>query len=365
MQSNKRLNIGIEGNCLFGHADGISAYTYNLIKYLCVVEKKDRFLVLSSAVPLFKKNRIDFKQHNLVNPGIFSSAARQRIDVYHDACFALTTPEPDRSHIVTVHDISSIARPELYPEDRSVFFRDRLAKVLKNTGTVIVPSDFVKREVLKFFTLDAGKINVIYEGIGDEFVPQTVYRTGLVKARYGLKRPYILFVGPVEERKNISGVLEAYSQLKYESPPDLVIAGDKRWLKEDLNDKIKRLELSGTVKYLGYVPKKELPALYSGAQLLVWPSLYEGFGLPVLEAMSCGTPVITSDASSMPEVAGDAAVLVNPYNIDGIADAIRGLLSNKERRLALSQKGLARAKLFSAKKMASDTLELYRKAAMR
>jgi glycosyltransferase involved in cell wall biosynthesis len=134
-------------------------------------------------------------------------------------------------------------------------------------------------------------------------------------------------------------------------------------LKESLAESVKKSELSGLVRYLGYVPKKDLPALYCGAEALLFPSLYEGFGLPVLEAMSCAVPVIASDASSVPEVAGNAAVYVRPDSIESIACAIRSVTSSKDLKASLREKGLERAKLFSARRMASDTLKLYRKVA--
>ena len=364
MQNRPQINTAIEGSCLFGRPAGPGICTYNLIKYLLMVEKVDRFVIWNSHPPLFRRDNIDFKQHNLTrNNPLIPSFLSPRIDVYHDACCALQGTPARSARILTVHDISPLVVPETCHDLTKKLFEANIRTALAGSSAVIVPSENTRNDLIKHLKVGASKISVIYEGAEEEFTPRTKYQIGLIKSRYSIKRPYVFFFGTLDERKNISRLLEAYAKLKYESPPDLVIAGEVKWLKEPLAKTIKRLGIENSVKYLGYVPRKDLPPLLSGAELLIWPSLYEGFGLPVLEAMSCGTPVVSSDVSSIPEICGDAGILVDPYDTDRIADAVKKVLSSIELQTALSQKGLERAKRFSLKNMAAKTLELYRKVA--
>lgn len=358
------LNVGLSSSCLFAPADGPSNYTYDLIKGLCIIEKKDRFHLVYGEAPLFRKNLIDFRQHNLSDHRPFLSLRIDpKLDLYHETCPFTTGRTLSRKAVITVHDISRVVRHDLYPDISDHITSAAFKQHLSMFDIIIVPSEHTRNDLVRHLQVEGNRISVIPGGIFEEFSPQSTYRTGLLKTRYGLKRPYILFVGPVEERKNIARVIEAYSLLKYESPPDLVIAGEKRRLKEPLKDLLKRYDVQSSVKYLGYVPKKDMPALYSGAELFFWPSLYEGFGLPVLEAMSCGTPVISSDTTSIPETAGKAAMLVDPCDPDEMAGAMRDLLSGTSKREEMRREGLRISGRYSAKAMASATLELYRKAA--
>jgi glycosyltransferase involved in cell wall biosynthesis len=182
-----------------------------------------------------------------------------------------------------------------------------------------------------------------------------------VRGKYDIKGEYLLYVGTLEPRKNVVRLLQAFHKLKREGHTDykLVITGAKGWLYQNIFSLISKLELHHQVIFTGWVPEEELPILMSGAQVLVYPSLYEGFGLPPLQAMACGTPVITSNISSMPEVVGDAAILIDPYNIDEIATAIHQVLSDGDLRQRMSQMGIERAKLFSLEKEARQTIEIF------
>ena len=181
--------------------------------------------------------------------------------------------------------------------------------------------------------------------------------------RAGVERPYILFVGSVEPRKNILRLLEAYHKvLKWSKRWQLVIVGGRNyWKSSPVVQKVEQLGLQDQVKLTGYIPDEDLPAIYNGADLFCLPSLYEGFGLPVLEAMACGVPVITSNSSSLPEVAGDAAILSDPYNVDEIASAMERILEEPELAQELRQRGLARAAQFTWEKTARETIAVYEK----
>jgi len=356
MKNDGSLDIGITASCLFGRPDGRAVYVHTLLKTLAVIEKKDRFHLIYPHAPFIGGNHLDFRQHNVIDhrPFLFFNLAPGS-DVFHDTCPEFSEGPSRPGAVITVRGIFS-------PEHGGIQEKV-LAKRLSGAFAVIAPSVFVRDRLIKDLGIDGGKMHVIPEGITEEFAPQSSYRIGLARTRYALKRPYILFMGPLEDRKNLPMALEAYGLLRYEDPPDLVIAGEKRRLKENLSDCVRRLELFNSVKYIGYVPKKDLPALYSGAEALLLPSLEEGFGLPALEAMSCGTPVVLSSSGSLSEAAGEAGVYVDPENAESIADGLRRVLSGRRTRDELKQKCLERAKLFSAKRMASDTLKLYRKVA--
>ena len=205
------------------------------------------------------------------------------------------------------------------------------------------------------------RITVIPLAAGKQFQPLTESEVQTVLERLGINFPYILFVGSLEPRKNILRLLEAYDQiLDWSSRWHLVVVGARNiWKSEPLGKFIEDRNMQSRVHCPGYISDDELPALYNGADLFVFPSLYEGFGLPVLESMACGTPVVTSNTSSLPEVAGDAALLVDSYNVEEIAGAMQLLLSDAEFASDLRSRGLERAKKFTWEKTASQTIAVY------
>jgi glycosyltransferase involved in cell wall biosynthesis len=188
-----------------------------------------------------------------------------------------------------------------------------------------------------------------------------------VRQTYGIEGDYILSVGAIQPRKNLSRLVEAYSRLRRARPevklPQLVLVGKCAWLYTETLRTIKELEVSSSVILTGYAPEADLPALYSGALCFVYPSYFEGFGLPPLEAMKCGTPVIVGDKTSLPEVVGDAGMLVDPFDVDSMAAAIQRVISDSNLRAQLRVKGLERANLFDWQETARQTLSVYKRAA--
>jgi glycosyltransferase involved in cell wall biosynthesis len=202
---------------------------------------------------------------------------------------------------------------------------------------------------------------VIACGIDPQFKPvaDEDVRQGVL-ARYGIDRPYLLYVGGINARKNIARLFEAYAQVRATHPDViLVVAGKRQWQTGEIDAAFRRFNLEDQVHFTGYVDDRDLPALYSAAELFVFPSLYEGFGLPPLEAMACGTPVVTSNASSLPEVVGDAALTVDPYDVDGLAAAIKHALTDEDLRVELRRRGVARAAQFTWQRAARETLAVY------
>jgi glycosyltransferase involved in cell wall biosynthesis len=227
---------------------------------------------------------------------------------------------------------------------------------------VIVPSQSTKTDVMRLYGVNPEKIAVIYEGYDEEvYKPQdNLAPIEEVKREYNISGKYILYVGTLEPRKNIPRLVEAFHSLKKgEVEHKLVVAGKLGWLYKDIFTTVTKLNLENEVIFTGYIPQKELPILMGGAEVFAYPSLYEGFGLPPLEAMACGTPVIASNTSSLPEVIGDAGILVDPYNSKEIAQAMYRLISDEGLRQQMHQRGLNRAKMFSWEKTAQQTLKVF------
>jgi glycosyltransferase involved in cell wall biosynthesis len=282
-----------------------------------------------------------------------------------------------------IHDPTGSAPLLLTPNKRVVTIYDTVPYVHTGTSTVLdqliyhlwlpyaVPyidkfltvSVHSKRDISKYLNIPMEKITVIHLAAGEHFRPlaEPVIRSALDRA--GLSQPYILYVGSIEPRKNLMRLLEAYAQLRHWSTRwDLVVVGGRNiWKSSPVGETTEKQNLEPFVHFTGYIPDSDLPGIYNGADLFVFPSLYEGFGLPVLEAMACGTPVITSNTSSLPEVAGDAALLVDPYNVEEIAAAMRHVLEDSALANDLRERGLKHAKKFSWEKTARQTISVYEK----
>ena len=346
---NEPLHLAIEGSCLFGSFNGLSSYTYTLIKSLTETEKEDRFYVWYSDAPLLKRSLIDFKQHNLKHkrPNLPLPAVSQ-LDIYHDTGCFFPTPDKAKKRVTTVRTL---------PQDTSSL---KLQRALESSDSIIASSQHTKTELIHDYKVPYQKVEVVYEGAGEEFRPQASLRSGLVKTRYSVKRPFLFFLGPIDERKNLQGLFEAYSLLKYESPPDLLIAGEVTGNGPDIKELAEKFDIVNNVNCLGYIPKKDIACLMSEAVAFLFPVLYDGSGLQVIEAMSCGAAVISSANSAIPEITGDAALLTDPRDPERLAGTIRKVLSEKETRECLKKKSFERSKRFSAKRMATETLNIYR-----
>ncbi len=324
--------------------------------------------------PLFrlkKPERLHWVWDTLFLP---ASLKNDAIDIFHaNEITSIPSSNKGRKYkvIVTVHDMIPFIFPEAsrsaYPFDYRIALRQGLQR-LKNVDTIISPSEATKNDVLKFTEFPPGHIKVIYEGVQGDFSPLDKRESRKKLAEnYGLSDSYMLYLGGVDFRKNIDTLLHSFSRCikKHRIEHFLVLAGEafeRTHLREvqTVFESIHKLGLEKRVKVVGYVSEDRLNYLYSGAEVFVLPSLYEGFGLPVLESMSCGTPVVASNASSIPEVAGDAAILLDPYDVEAIADAMYTVLTNSGVRNGMIQRGLERAKRFTWKKMATETVAVYK-----
>jgi glycosyltransferase involved in cell wall biosynthesis len=235
-----------------------------------------------------------------------------------------------------------------------------LPRVIRKSTRLLAVSKFTKNEILNMFQeIDENKIIVTCEGVDGFFNKIPHDELSDLKNRYKIVKPYLLTVSTIEPRKNLSNVLKAFAQIKNKIDHDLLLVGAWGWYSNDLINLIEALKIKKRIKFLGFLNREELRLMYNSAEVFLYPSLYEGFGLPLLEAMACGCPVLTSNISALPEVAGDAAITVNPHCVEEISDGIITLVNDKEKREALSKKGLTRAKMFSWEKCAQETIKAY------
>ncbi|MBI4011105.1 MAG: glycosyltransferase family 4 protein [Candidatus Rokubacteria bacterium] len=287
-------------------------------------------------------------------------ARRRGADLLHVAG-GTSAPVARRTRLVmTLHDIAPTRHPELLPHARSRWYWGRwVPYTARFADAVLVPSLSTKRDLLALTPIPESRIHVVPLATPlDDPGPVSAAAVEDCRRRYGLTAPYLLYVGTIDRRKDHPTLLEALRRL--DAPLTLALAGTLIRGRTDFPERVERLGLRDRVRVLGYVPEADLVPLYQGAAAFVYPSLYEGFGLPVLEAMACGTPVVTYDATSLPEVAGEAALLLAPpWTPEALADAIRRLLDDEALRLELRHRGLEQAKRFSWAETARGTVAVY------
>lgn len=282
-----------------------------------------------------------------------------QIDLFHATDHLLPRLSEVKS-VFTLHDLVFRFYPETHKLLNRWFLTLMMPRFLQAADAVIAVSEWTKKDAIELYGLDEDKVSVIYEGVNPLFRPASQETISALRQKYGILNKFILSVGTIEPRKNLTSLVEAYRSLKDQDPElQLVIAGKKGWLYEGFFRRLRELGLEDDVIFPGFISDEDLPPLYSAADLFVLPSLYEGFGLPVLEAMACGTPVITSNASSLPEVAGEAALLVDPHDIGALIRAARAVLDGEELRSELRAKGPKQAARFSWEKAARETLVVY------
>jgi glycosyltransferase involved in cell wall biosynthesis len=262
--------------------------------------------------------------------------------------------------ILTVHDLIFRHLPEHHKPLNRWYLNLTMPLYCRRADHVIAVSECTRRDLIAAYGVAPEKISVIHEAANPRFRPQSPDVVAAVRARYGLPPRYLLFVGTIEPRKNLTRLLAAFEAVYADGLSDgWVVVGKRGWLCDDFFAALERSPAREAVILPGYVPDEDLPAVYAGAQALVFPSLYEGFGLPVLEAMACGAPVVTSTTSSLPEVGGEAALYCDPTDTESMIGVLRQLLQDREMRPALARRGLARATQFSWERAANQTQALY------
>ena len=303
------------------------------------------------------------------------------VDVYHATNYFLP-PTKRAKRVLTIHDITFKKHPELCSPKIVGPFSSKVESFAREADAVIADSESTRRDIIELLGTKPERVHAVHLAVDDSIVPvPKLEARQRVAAKYNIHHSDVLFVSTIEPRKNVHGIIEAFRKIRDEVPHRLVLAGAKGWLESDFEiefdkeewiDRVdaavvesmqdrKKIEVpKGRVIQTGFVPQFDLPALYSAADAIIFPSFYEGFGLPVLEAMACGCPVITANNSSLPEVGGDAAEYCDANDVDSIANAMRRVLSDESLREQMRQRGFAQAAKFSWKKAAEETAAVYR-----
>ncbi|MCZ7569698.1 MAG: glycosyltransferase family 4 protein [Ardenticatenaceae bacterium] len=370
------MRIGIEATALHGVRSGVGTYTLNLLWHLWQSPAgschewllfSNRPLTLNGYDPGDRARVVgnyQFRYQSLWRQALLPFALhayRPAVCHFTNLMAPLWAPCP---MVVTIHDLTLKLMPHYHPVRRRTVMGPLLAPSARQAARIIAVSETSKRDIVAFLGVADEKISVIYEAAGPAFRPRPAAEVAQVLGRLSLDQPYILYVGTIEPRKNLVRLVRAFAHLRAEGRCErLVLAGALGWDYAPLFAEIERLGLGDAVIHLGFVPQDELVVLYNGAAVFVFPSLYEGFGLPPLEAMACGTPVITSTTSACAELATDAALLVDPTDELAIAEALRQVLTDSDLAADLRQRGLARVAAFSWEQTAEQTLAVYEAAA--
>jgi glycosyltransferase involved in cell wall biosynthesis len=352
---------------------GIGRYAFHLIKSLSEIDKENEYLLYAKKGMLnFTKHVPDFGSPNFVpridrmNRGIENSLGK--VDIYH-------SPSPDALNVnngarivVTVHDLIFKTFPQGHTQ-RTLDETEKQFQMIREVASkIICCSQNTVRDLQKYFHVKKEKIAMVYQGVDKNIFYVINEEEGHMADRVirlkGVREPFILSVGTIEPRKNLENILHAFDKLRTrrQFSGKLVVIGMRGWMSDGIESLIRKLELKNHVIFLGYLSDAELRYFYNRAEAFLFPSFYEGFGFPIVEAFCCGTPVVTSNVSSCPEVAGDAALITDPYNPEAIADSVAQLLTDQALRKTLIERGLKRACDFNFRKTASKTLEVYREA---
>jgi len=361
------MRIAVDIRCALERG-GIRRYLVNLFRNLIDIDQDNEYIFYSN-----RSGKFLLKEVNVIGPNF------RFVWEHISLPLKLSIDKPDLffcpdwrvgyflpvKYVITIHDLTPIiCKDLLWDSLKSKYYYSFLIlfkHAIKKARKIITVSEFSKKNLVELLGVSERKIKVIYNGIEEKFtVIKDKSSLEVVKKKFSLNKKFILWVGRIDRNKNILALIQAFSKAKLGKEFSLCIVGEKTGkYYSELVSLVKNLGLTSEVYFLGSVSDQDLVALYNLADLFVFPSISEGFGLPPLEAMACGTPVITSNTSSLPEIVNDAGILVNPYNTDELAEAIYTILSDEHLRRNLIVKGLERIKLFSWKKTAEETLKVY------
>ena len=372
------LKIAIDGRYLNDHYPGIARYIYHLLRFLPQVSKNEEFFVFYSPTQgdisyisdLTALPDIQWIPTSMAVRGLKGQFHLNRMvervgaHVFHTP-FYLSAMRLKRPSVVSIHDIIYIRRPDLLPSILTrLVYRLAIMRAVNTAKIILTISEATKRDLLRLFRIKPERIIVTLLGAGTEFLPADNETIRQLKARLNLHFPYVLYVGLNKPHKNLVRLIKAWGLVidQLEKPWRLVIAGkwDSRY--PQAKEIAKSAGINHSVLFVGQIPEEDMAALYSGAELFVFPSMYEGFGLPVIEAMACGTAIACSNRASLPEIAGSAASFFNPYEIDSISKTILTFLNASQLRQKYARLGIERARMFSWETTARLTLEAYRRA---
>ncbi|ABY95274.1 MULTISPECIES: glycosyltransferase family 4 protein [Thermoanaerobacter] len=366
------MRIAINASILDDRPSGLGIYTLNVVNYLCQIVDKNDELIIYTSVPQYFTEQSNIKIKKIpeitqpkygkqaaiyrfkwINTSLLKNLKGEKVDLLYSTTHH--GPLFYKNQIITIHDLLPIHfnyKDSLQRILQTNYFKFILPRIIERAKKIITISDCTKSNIVKYFNVQEEKIVRIYNGYDRNlFFPRDDAKS-YIYGKYGIE-DYILAVGASYPHKNYDNLIKAIT-LTLDKNIKLIIAGGKDEYRNYLKKLTKELNLVDRVLFINYVPQEDLPYLYSAARCLVYPSLYEGFGLPPLEAMACGCPVITSNTSSLPEVVGDAGVMINPHSIEEIAKAIDMVLSNENLRKEMIEKGLKQAQKFSWRKTAEE-----------
>ena len=362
------MRIGIDTSALFLSRAGTATYIRGLLKGFQTLSKKTEIIQLFY-IPRFDRHNRYLRIYDTIKRELIWMQERLPKEAVRKSCEIIHGPammSPIRCQlpiVLTIFDLYIVRNKQSFPFWPRTFMNYILPKIINSSSRIIAISQFTKQEILDLFPkIPESKIMVTPLGVDPIFNKVLKEATLPVKSKYGLVKPFIITVSTIEPRKNFENLLRSYALVKNYLEHDLVVVGSYGWKSTDIMTLIHQLKLEQRVKYMGYVDKTDLPALYSAADIFVYPSLYEGFGLPPLEAMACGCPIITSNCSSLPEVVGDAAMLINPTDIEQLSQALKKLAGDVSKKELLRVASLKRAQAFSWDKCAQMTIRAYEQA---
>jgi glycosyltransferase involved in cell wall biosynthesis len=360
--------IGIDARLTYYTQGGISQYTQHLLRELPELARHHTFQVLHS----WKDERDLAKStmrrvscwtpshHRFERLALALEVAPRRLDLLHSPDFIPPLFGAGK-YVITIHDLAFLHYPQFLTAESRRYYNGQIAAAVQRADRIISVSEATRRDVIDLLEVAPEKLDVVLEGVTANFRPLPPGDLIPALEKYRLTAGYILFVSTLEPRKNVSGLLRAYAALRAILPdtPPLVLVGDQGWLPEPVYGMAEKLNLGDHVRWLGRVSYEMLPALYGAAGVFCLPSFYEGFGLPPLEAMACGTPVIVSQRASLPEVVGEAGLLINPDDTDDLAEALRRVVTDSTLAADMRKNGLTQAGKFSWRRAAQETLAVY------
>ena len=372
------MKIGIDIRVLLDQRySGVANFSFHLIKNLIKLDKQSAYYFFYNSfkklkAPFFsdkvkvKTSRYPNKFFNYIAQKIFKRPQLDTLiggsDIFYLPHFNFASFSSNTKKVITVHDLSFLHYPEFFSLRKNLWHRAlNLKKNLKNFDTIVAVSEHTKRDLIELLQIPAEKIKVVYPGVSDK-LSADIEESSLdsVRKKYQLQSDFILYLGTIEPRKNIVGLIDAYNLARNSGlKADLVLAGSWGWKTKNIKKKWKSSPYKKDIKFLSYIEEAEKPALYKLARLFLYPSFYEGFGFPPLEALYFSLPVISSNVSSLPEVLADSALLIDPNNSLEIAEAIRTLWTDTAYRQRLIDKGLERVKKFKWSSTGEKYLEIF------
>jgi glycosyltransferase involved in cell wall biosynthesis len=356
---------------------GVSNYVEALLAHLGQVDRESRYTVYTTrgmgaaALGLPPNFRVRPSLLPTINPRVripweqLLAPALLRLegaDVYHGVLNVVPLACPTPS-VVTIHDLSAFLFPQTFRRVNRAYTRWAIRVACRRAARILAVSEFTRQEIVRWLRVPPERVVVTHDAADARFQPPDAHELAAFRQRHGLPERFVLFLGTIEPRKNLPLLLDAYAMIAGRIDAPLLIAGSRGWLYEPVLARAESLGLGDRLRFVGYVDQQEQPLWYAAATVFAFPSLYEGFGMPPLEAMACGTPVVVSSSSSLPEVVGDAGLVVSPSDPEELAEALHRVVTDGALREELRARGLARARRFSWREAAERTVAVYREAA--